>query len=524
MGCFSFQSYKLVNAGEGGIMVSDDADLVARAVIMSGAYEHNWAKHLTAADPALEAAFARWQNELPLYNMRMSNLTAAIIRPQIAEIPRRVRRGRANHDHVAAALDASPWLEVPAKLGPEERAPDSIQFNLVGMGEDEARAFADAAAARGGRRAGLRAFGRQRPRVLELAVPARRGARTAAHAGDADARLRHPPAGAAGTRGPGFHRRRPGRCGRRGDGRGARLRHLTGPRPSRRDGRMDKDFSNGAAWMRGAVVPIAEATIRVTDWALIHSDVTYDVVPVWDGGFFRLPDYLDRFEASMAAWRMQVGLSRDEIAAALHAMVARSGLRAAYVSMVAARGTPRIPGSRDPRDCANHFYAWCVPYVHVVKPEIIEAGATVRLSRNVRRIPEQSINPRVKNYHWGDFTQALFEAGDDGFDTVLLPDDAGNVTEGPGFNVFALKRGRVVTPARGCWPGSPAARCWNWRARRGLQPKSAPCRWPNSWTPTRCFCRPPPAASCRWPGSTTGALATARRGRLPPGCAVAISN
>ncbi len=148
-GCFSFQSYKLVNSGEGGIVISDDADLIARAVIMSGAYEHNWAKHMTGADPALEVAFARWQNRLPLYNMRMSNLTAAIVRPQIAEIPRRVRQGRANHDHVAAQLDASPWLEVPARLGPEERAPDSIQFNLVGMDEDDARAFARAAAERG---------------------------------------------------------------------------------------------------------------------------------------------------------------------------------------------------------------------------------------------------------------------------------------------------------------------------------------------------------------------------------------
>jgi hypothetical protein len=45
VGCFSFQSYKLVNAGEGGILITDDADLVARAVIMSGAYEHNWKKH-----------------------------------------------------------------------------------------------------------------------------------------------------------------------------------------------------------------------------------------------------------------------------------------------------------------------------------------------------------------------------------------------------------------------------------------------------------------------------------------------
>jgi dTDP-4-amino-4,6-dideoxygalactose transaminase len=149
VGCFSFQSYKLVNAGEGGILVSDDADLVARAVIMSGAYEHNWAKHIGAPDAALEAAFARWQNRLPLYNMRLNNLSAAIIRAQIPEIARRVRAGRANHDHVAARLNASAWFSVPAALPGEERAPDSIQFNLVGMDEAESRAFVEEAAARG---------------------------------------------------------------------------------------------------------------------------------------------------------------------------------------------------------------------------------------------------------------------------------------------------------------------------------------------------------------------------------------
>ena len=149
VGCFSFQSYKLVNAGEGGIMVSDDADLIARAVIMSGAYEHNWAKHINGEDAALRAAFAEWQNRLPLYNLRMNNLSAAIIRPQIPEIARRVRDGRANHDYVAARLNLSPWISVPEKLGPEERAPDSIQFNLVNMTDDDTRAFATAAAARG---------------------------------------------------------------------------------------------------------------------------------------------------------------------------------------------------------------------------------------------------------------------------------------------------------------------------------------------------------------------------------------
>jgi len=149
VGCFSFQSYKLVNAGEGGIMVTDDADLVAQAVIMSGAYEHNWAKHMAGDDAALESAFARWQNKLPLYNLRLSNLSAAIIRPQLAEVPRRVRDGRANHDYVAERLNTSPFLHVPPKLAKEDRAPDSIQFNLVGLSDDEARTFAEAAAAHG---------------------------------------------------------------------------------------------------------------------------------------------------------------------------------------------------------------------------------------------------------------------------------------------------------------------------------------------------------------------------------------
>ena len=149
IGCFSFQSYKLVNAGEGGILITDDAELVARAVILSGAYEHNWAKHMTAADPELETAFALWQNRLPLYNLRLGNLSAAIIRAQLPEIPRRARQGRANHDHVAAQLNAAPWFAVPAALPREERAPDSIQFNLVGMDEAQAHGFQASAAARG---------------------------------------------------------------------------------------------------------------------------------------------------------------------------------------------------------------------------------------------------------------------------------------------------------------------------------------------------------------------------------------
>ncbi|MBE2275150.1 MAG: aminotransferase class I/II-fold pyridoxal phosphate-dependent enzyme [Rhodobacteraceae bacterium] len=145
VGCFSFQSYKMVNAGEGGILVTDDPEIAARAVIMSGAYEENWKKH-----PGLQNSYGHWQNRLPLYNLRMQNLSAAVIRPQLPLVAERVARGLANHDHVAAQLAGNRWLEVPEPLPQEVRAPDSLQFNLTGdWTDDEARAFQRAAKARG---------------------------------------------------------------------------------------------------------------------------------------------------------------------------------------------------------------------------------------------------------------------------------------------------------------------------------------------------------------------------------------
>lgn len=145
IGCFSFQSYKLVNAGEGGVLVTDDPEIAARAVIMSGAYEHNWKKH-----PGLQNSYHHWQNRLPLYNVRMQNLSAAVIRPQIPLIDERAARGLENHDYVAARLAANSCFSVPPALPQETRAPDSLQFNLCGLARDEdVLAFQNAAQAEG---------------------------------------------------------------------------------------------------------------------------------------------------------------------------------------------------------------------------------------------------------------------------------------------------------------------------------------------------------------------------------------
>lgn len=234
------------------------------------------------------------------------------------------------------------------------------------------------------------------------------------------------------------------------------------------------DWNKGAAWQDGQIIPVADAKIGVTDWGLTRSDITYDVASVWDGGFFRLNDYIERFLASIAAMRLDVDLNAASIRRIVHDIVAQSGLRAAYVAMVASRGAPLIPGTRDPRQCANHFFAWAVPYVHVVKPEIAEQGASLWIAKDVRRIPEDSVNPLAKNYHWGDLTQGLFEAKDNGYETVALLDHAGNVTEGPGFNVFAVKGDRVITSDHGVLHGITRRTALEMAEASGLSTETRP--------------------------------------------------
>jgi branched-chain amino acid aminotransferase len=212
------------------------------------------------------------------------------------------------------------------------------------------------------------------------------------------------------------------------------------------------DFSEGCAWVEGRYVPVGQATISLLDAGFARSDVTYDVVGVWGGAFFRLDDHLDRFERSWNKLRMNPPVTKAEMREILFECVKRSDIREAYVDMIITRGVPRA-GSRDPRTFANRFYAYAIPYVWIVKPDDQLAGTHVVVAENTVRIPPTSVDPTVKNYHWGDLSRGLFEAYERGAHTAVLPDADGNLTEGPGYNVFVLRNGELVSPDSGVLEG-----------------------------------------------------------------------
>ena len=211
------------------------------------------------------------------------------------------------------------------------------------------------------------------------------------------------------------------------------------------------DLSKGAAFINDQYVPVAEASLPVLDWGFLHSDATYDVAHVWRGRFFRIDEYLDRFERSMKSLRMSVPYSREQIREVMFELVRRSGLRDAYVEIICTRGMP-APGSRDPRTCTNRFMAFAIPFVWIADEKLRAQGLNLLVSQYQRIAPE-SIDPRIKNYHWLDMVMGLFEAYDAGADSAVLVDAVGNLVEGPGFNVFVRRGERVITPARGVLEG-----------------------------------------------------------------------
>ncbi|MBC7522644.1 MAG: aminotransferase class IV [Sandarakinorhabdus sp.] len=215
---------------------------------------------------------------------------------------------------------------------------------------------------------------------------------------------------------------------------------------------MHDSFRGGAAFARGQFVPVAEASVSPLDWAFTRSDVVYDVVHVFEDGFFRLADHLDRFEASMRARRLAPPETRDEMQAILHRCVALAQLHDAYVAMVALRGRPRIAGSRRIEDCDNHFMAYAVPWIDVIPKDVQARGAHLWVASKPR-VADAAVDPTVKNYQWSDLTSGLFEAQDHGADSAIVCDEAGFITEGPGFNVFVVKDGEVRTPDRGSLHG-----------------------------------------------------------------------
>jgi dTDP-4-amino-4,6-dideoxygalactose transaminase len=130
VGCYSCQTYKHINAGEGGFLVTDDPQIAARAIMLSGSYML-YGKHLAGPPPE---AFADIRYDTPNISGRMDNLRAAILRPQLRNLADQVARWNARYAALEDGLRNTPGLSVIDRAPQESIVGSSIQFLLKGWG------------------------------------------------------------------------------------------------------------------------------------------------------------------------------------------------------------------------------------------------------------------------------------------------------------------------------------------------------------------------------------------------------
>ncbi len=145
VGCFSTQTFKHVNSGEGGLLVTDDDDVAARAILLSGSYML-YAQH--GATPPTEV-IERHRYTTPNLSMRMSALAAAVARPQLDVLEQRAALWNERYDRLAELLDADPLIRVPQRRAEEQYVASSIQFSVDGLETSTLRAWLELAATHG---------------------------------------------------------------------------------------------------------------------------------------------------------------------------------------------------------------------------------------------------------------------------------------------------------------------------------------------------------------------------------------
>ena len=156
LACFSTQTYKHMNSGEGGLLTTDDPDLAARATVLSGSYML-YERH--GAGPAPEA-FADARYDMPNCSARMDALRAAILRPQLADLDRNIARMNARYALFEKRLEAQDRVATINLPAAETHVGSSIQFRLPEFTPDACRAVLEAAAACG---VELKWFGAKEP-------------------------------------------------------------------------------------------------------------------------------------------------------------------------------------------------------------------------------------------------------------------------------------------------------------------------------------------------------------------------
>lgn len=225
-------------------------------------------------------------------------------------------------------------------------------------------------------------------------------------------------------------------------------------------------------YVNGEYVPKDQARISIFDVGFLRGDAVFDTTSAWNGRIFKLPAHLERLELSLRAARIPCPLALKEVRDVIVETARRCGLRNAYIQTIVTRGEPPL-GVRDLTQCRPSLIVFAIPYVWILNAEQIRVGGRAMIV-STRALPVQCLDPKIKSLSRLHFDLAMLQGKAAGMDVSLMLDLDGCVTEGPGFNVFAVRGGELFSPPEGILMGITRQTVFELAGEHGLPAHEAP--------------------------------------------------
>ncbi len=196
-------------------------------------------------------------------------------------------------------------------------------------------------------------------------------------------------------------------------------------------------------YLDGKFVPAEEAAVSVYDHGLLYGDGVFEGIRAYNGRVFRLEEHVKRLYDSAKAIMLDIPMTQEEMCDAILDTLRKNGLSDAYIRPLVTRGVGDL--GLDPRKCAKPTVMVISQKWDAMYEDLYEVGLTA-VTVTVRRNSPAALPPNIKSLNYLNNILAKIEANVKGGNEAIFLDDAGNVSEGSGDNIFVVKDGKIFTP------------------------------------------------------------------------------
>ena len=197
-------------------------------------------------------------------------------------------------------------------------------------------------------------------------------------------------------------------------------------------------------WLDGKLVPKDEAMVSVFDHGLLYGDGCFEGIRAYGGRILKLKTHLARMYESAALIHLKPAYDLEEIEDAVRATVDANGIEDGYIRLVFTRGVGTL--GLHPFRCPEPGTFIIADRIQLYPEELYEEGMKVVVAKRPR-IPIECLDPRIKSLNYLNNILAKVEAIEAGVLEAIMLNTDGQVAECTGDNIFAVKDGRIITPA-----------------------------------------------------------------------------